>query len=121
MPGWQWKTTPKAEHSPTMMDLAWIAGLLEGEGSFMKATPICERVTCAQVDREPIDRLHALLGGRVRTVSNAKGFSAHKRGSVIHEWRVNGARARGVMLTLYPLLTTRRRAQIRKALSRQEN
>lgn len=54
------------------IELAWCAGFLDGEGNFGTYKESCKtgkyrfRVQCAQVHREPLDRLQAELGGRVR-------------------------------------------------------
>ena len=109
------KTTPKAAISPTARDLEWAAGFLEGEGSFTMGKPgqrIGQRVMAVQVNPEPLLRLQRLFGG---------GFSPIRRQRSEQQeafaWRVCGARARGVMMTLYLLLSQRRREQIRVALS----
>lgn len=109
--------------SPTRADLHWIAGFMEGEGSFMrkrsgratskksgdvfKAISVC----AAQVQREPLERLQKWLGGHVR-------FRPSKipTQSDCYSWGVFGARARGVAMTLYPLMSPKRQGQIRVAL-----
>lgn len=101
--------TPKAQVSPAVKDLYWVAGFLEGEGTFghnkLPNGHYGVRVVVGQVQREPLDRLARLLGGRI-----------YWRGDRIHQWVVTGGRARGVMLTLYPLMSPRRQTQIRAAL-----
>jgi hypothetical protein len=99
-------------------DLEWAAGFLEGEGSFCSTSSVDkgrryyhERVICTQVDSEPVDRLARLFGGRV-ALSPARGNSKE---SFI--WQVGGAKARGIMMTLFVLMTERRQQQIIKTLS----
>lgn len=48
------------------LQLAWAAGFIEGEGSFSNT------VTAAQVQKEPIERLHALFGGRIYQRQNKR-------------------------------------------------
>jgi hypothetical protein len=94
--------------------LHWAAGFLEGEGSFRfhrhkpggGATP---EVTAVQVQREPLDRLHAAFGGSVywRPTHGRQG---------IHVWQINSYRAMGVMMTLFPLMSPNRKEQIRRAI-----
>lgn len=104
----------KATKSPTSRDLEWAAGFLEGEGSFLynhnrktlsngrKKDTGTQEVSATQVHTsEPLNKLQALFGGTVRG----------------EDWRVTGPRARGVMMTLYPLVSSRRKEQIRRALS----
>jgi len=113
---------PRKKHRPTfgkhpmrtrpptadmaLRDLFWAAGFLEGEGTFGQHGT----VAAEQLHREPLDRLTGLFGGRV--VFRARG----NRKSIWH-WRVSGVRGRGVMLTLLPLLSRRRRSQIARVLS----
>lgn len=96
----------------TVGDIGWIAGFLEGEGSFLggPARGNGAQVVANQLQREPLDRLATMLGGRVvcRKKTKAKNY--------IHEWRVSSNRARGIMLTVYSLMSPRRKAQIRRAL-----
>jgi len=102
--------------SPSLRDLEWAAGFLEGEGHFRSS-----RVEAKQISTtEPLERLLAIFGGHVETFSmeyrRQQGGKAND-GSI---WGVGGARARGVMMTLFPLLSTRRKAQIRGALTWQQ-
>ena len=94
-----------ATKSPTTRDLEWAAGFLEGEGCFLY-TGSTHVVDAGQNQRECLDRLQNLFGGAVR--KEREGF---------HRWKLSGARARGVMMTLYVLLSTRRQEQIKGALS----
>lgn len=90
-------------------DLEWAAGFLEGEGCF-KGGKGTQHVQVLQVNPDPLQRLVGLFGGHVSLrVRTGKHHS-------IHQWEITGSRARGVMLTLYGLLSHRRRVQIRKAL-----
>jgi len=89
-----------------LRDLAWAAGFLEGEGSFSGRS----RVSASQVQREPLDRLASLFGGTVRERKDRTSRPWHQQ--QLHQWDVSGARARGVMLTLYPMMSQRRQQQI---------
>ena len=105
--------TQRATRQHTLRDLAWAAGFLEGEGSFRRTSGEhgSERVTFAQVNRAPVDQMIALLGGRAK--QRHRGCERH---SAVWDWAIYGARARGVMLTLYPLMSPKRQSQIRAAL-----
>src|SRR3990167_4926258 len=86
--GYQWHTTPTAMVSPSMKDLHWAAGFIEGEGSFMKhgnSVTVC----AAQVQLEPLERLQQFFGGRL----TFRRDDALRR--PCHGWQVHGARARG--------------------------
>lgn len=90
------------------IDLGWAAGFLEGEGSFpANATA----VTACQKQREPLDRLRRLFGGRVYWRPEGGTYG-------IYAWYLHGPSARGVMMTLFSLMSPRRKAQIRGALMR---
>ena len=106
----------RADRHPTTLDIAWAAGFLEGEGSFRlnnKKRRVAQ-VVAVQVEREPLERIRSIFGGS----------NFFKRGrlpprppqSDYWYWQVNGARARGVMLTIYGLMSPKRRRQIRQAL-----
>lgn len=119
------KNTVMATKSPTSGDLYWAAGFLDGEGSFGRnggaSAPSTERVTASQSDRELLDRLSAMFGGAVKphTFRN-KAFLGTKYEQLIKpiwRWEVTGVLARGVMMTLYTLLSQRRKSAVRDALN----
>jgi len=103
------KDMQKAVLKPTTGDLQRMAGFLEGEGCFSWTAKNygprgCMRVHAVQKELEPLYELQLFFGGSV-------GLN---RG--IFTWSVCGARARGVAMTLYPLLSTRRREKIKELL-----
>lgn len=107
--------TRKADELIDFANLHWAAGFLEGDGSFQLAgrgmhTPI---VSCSQVNEEPIRRLHQLFGGNVRS---RQPQNPNWKKQLI--WQVNSSRAVGVMLTLFCLMTAKRKKQILMALGR---
>lgn len=96
---------------PTIKDIAWAAGIYEGEGT-CKATHGSFGISVAQKDVWLVPRLRDLFGGAV---------AKHNFGGVnpdleLYQWTLYGARARGFAQTIYSFLSPRRRAQIRKAL-----
>ena len=96
-------------------DLKWIAGFLEGEGSFShgrRRTDNAE-VVGSQVQLWPLEQLQQLLGGRIKPVKMHS-----KQWQQSYHWRVRNSAAIGVMMTLFPLLSPRRKDQIRIALAR---
>ena len=88
-----------------IVDLAWAAGFLEGEGSFTIQSNGKHYVQAPQVQREPLDRLRAMFGGSICFTS-----------SRIFRWRLCGPAAAGLMMTLYQWMSPRRREQIRRVL-----
>jgi DNA-directed RNA polymerase subunit RPC12/RpoP len=85
-------------------DFVWAAGFLEGEGTFGRSTT--EVVAAGQKQRWPLDRLRAAFGGSVK----------RHRNTSYYDWRVTGARARGLMMSLYGMLSPRRQEQVLRAL-----
>ena len=111
--GFEKASTPKATKSPSLRDLEWAAGFLEGEAWFGKygAYRGGEHLTATQAFEEPLLKLQCLFGGHVNT---QKVRGSNRKPTWI--WSVSGSRARGIMMTLYPLLSSRRQEAIRKAL-----
>lgn len=102
--GFQKHSTPRATVTPTVRDLEWAAGFLEGEGSFSPSAR-SHRVAASQNTREPLERLQRLFGGSI---------CANTTTNNVLVWQTYGSRARGVAFTLYPLLSMRRQAQINR-------
>lgn len=105
------KATPRAKVHPTVRDLAWAAGFLEGEGHFRK-TENTQQVQATQVQREPLTRLQRIFGGKI--VRQHKKLRPNQ--NQCWEWKVCGARARGVMLTMLVFMSPRRKRQIVRSL-----
>lgn len=90
-----------------LREIAWMAGFLEGEGSFtFRGRNTC--ISVMQVQRWPLDQLQEYVGGRLYTTIT------HNR--PIHVWNMSGPGAIGLMMTVYPLMSPRRQEQIRKVL-----
>ena len=95
-------------------EAAWVAGYLEGEGSFFailtRARPKA-RVSAVSTDHDVLVRLAAFVGtGSVLTVTRRREIPGRKPSWY---WSIN-TRADVVALTdrLYPLMGARRREQI---------
>lgn len=99
----------------TTAEIAWTAGFLEGEGSFYSGyaagdNTVASQVSAGQRQREPLTRLQAMFGGSICCRKSGKSAG-------MYAWKVTGQRARGLAMTLYPLLSPRRRAQVRAMLT----
>lgn len=102
--------------TPSTRELAWLAGLLEGEGSFglhrkkdqERAYPI---ISLGMTDRDVVSQAAGLMG---------KGLTGPYGGLQGHKpwWNLTiyGAKAVAWMMTLYVLLGERRQARIREVL-----
>lgn len=94
-------------------DIAWLAGLLEGEGCFSTATSKSPIIQLAMCDRDVVEHAARLFGAKRRPKSH------DHPGRWKPQWvtAVYGNRAAGWMMTLYPLLARRRRQKIRAILA----
>ena len=103
----------------TNNELNWLAGLLEGEGSFMKpcpSSPNSPRIAMEICDKDIADRAAALIGVRAFEVNQAKRIrNPHWR--VSYRVTKRGKGAVELMKLLYPLMGQRRKQQILTAIS----
>ncbi|NOV24164.1 hypothetical protein E5S69_11640 [Cupriavidus necator] len=97
----------------TVREIAWAAGFLEGEGSFTQSRT-CPAVTAAQVQREPLERLQAIFGGTVRLIDRANRKPTEQPH---YRWDMYGSKAIAVMMTLWLLMSPRRKEQIEKVIN----
>lgn len=99
---------------PTSLDIAWAAGIFEGEGScYPDKRSDTARCQVAQNDVWLLNRLKALFGGSVQTRRGRSGFN---RAAHTFAWYASGPRARGFLMTIYAFLSPRRQAQVRRTL-----
>lgn len=108
------KTGFDATLKPTAIDIAWAAGIYEGEGSCVasgeKASDGSRRsfaVNVPQKDPEILYKLCGLFGGRI-SLFNVKSRTRFP----IYHWVNCGDRARAFLTAIYPFLTAKRKAQI---------
>jgi hypothetical protein len=93
-------------------DIYWTAGFIEGEGYFCTWNSGASAVVVSQVQREPLERLQAMYGGslaRYQQLSNP-------RANAFYRWTLMGPDARGLMMTIYSLMSPKRKRQIEKVL-----
>jgi hypothetical protein len=105
-------TTIKATKSPTLKDIYWVAGFCEGEATFNRSSVHLNQTQC----REPLQRMLDLYGGNINPIDNSKQRLTGIKARDAEEWRIYGSRARGFMMTIYPLMSPKRQKQIRRAL-----
>jgi DNA-binding CsgD family transcriptional regulator len=94
----------------TMIDIAWLAGLVEGEGNIgINGRSFTIRIK--MTDHDVILRAANLLGGKVYP----SPVPENRR----PQWltQIKGAAAAGWAMTLYPWLGVRRRQQVRDAIA----
>jgi hypothetical protein len=101
--------------SVSINQIAWLAGFLEGEGYFGRPdTPLF--FAADSTDQDVIDRMASLI--KVKTYGpyengSCKDGTPHK---LKYRAQVNGKTAAGWMMTLFPLMGTRRQQQIKSCL-----
>lgn len=99
------------------LDLAWLAGLLEGEGCFYWCRSYAgganhPAMEVTMTDLDVVERASRLLGNRaIRKVKPASD-----RHQVQYRVRLRGAAAREVMQMILPHMGNRRSARIREIL-----
>lgn len=89
-------------------NIHWAAGFIEGEGSFCirkKKSGNYSQVSASQKQKEPLERLQKIFGGAIYTEK-----------TTMYRWQTNGSLARGIAMTLYSLMSPRRKEQIKKML-----
>jgi hypothetical protein len=97
-----------------VLDLQWLAGLLEGEGSFLRAVPSsprCPSIRLEMCDRDVVDRSARLLKRAVIPITPRQ--PKHRRSYVT---TIKGQPAIRLMMELAPLMSDVRRRQIRRAV-----
>lgn len=93
---------------PTNMDIAWVAGLYEGEGNCNSRKEHSIKACISQKDTWILEKARELFGGNIYTSKTNKEKAS--------EWYLGGARARGFLMTIYIFLSPRRQQQIKIAL-----
>ena len=91
--------------------VAWLAGLLEGEGSFV----LCANriaISLAMTDKDTIDKVCALTGARSYPVTSRAAH--HKQAYVC---KITGQRAQYYMQCILPYMGLRRSEKIQECLS----
>ena len=110
--GWRKKSLDATE-VPTELDIAWAAGIFEGEGWLTKLKAHTELVAVGQmIDKSDwlLTRLKALFGGSIYC-SGREGKNKNYRA-----WHIHGGRAREFLAMVYPFLSPYRKEQIEMKL-----
>lgn len=91
----------------------WLAGLLEGEGSFMRGPPSAPnkpRIQLEMTDEDVVRRVADMWG------VSYWGCKRESRWKRSYKCQLRGGKAIGWMKQLQPMMSTRRREQIQRAL-----
>jgi hypothetical protein len=103
--GWM-KPGLEARAHPSLLDIAWAAGVYEGEGTCGRNS----EVSVTQKDRWILERLQYLFGGHICKSGPSRTCSL---------WQISGSRGRGFLMTIFSFLSPRRKAQARLTLVRE--
>jgi hypothetical protein len=99
-------------------DLYWLAGWLEGEGSFLHGAPsrptLCG-IHGSSTDEDVVIRLSQLLGVKYHKQQKRKSDKPHYKD--VFTIRITGHLAKDLMLKLKPLMGNRRQQQIDAAVN----
>jgi hypothetical protein len=103
-------------------ELYWIAGFLEGEGTFVRCRNKLKNglisrggtitVVASQVQKNPLERLQKLLGGNIHYYIRNK-----EKGFFYYRWQIFGEKAEALMKILYPLMSPNRQNKMSLALA----
>lgn len=98
-------------------DIMWAAGFLEGEGCFQSSRNTA-LITATQVQESPLLKLDSVFGGKIRYFSrrNPSGYVTN-----YYRWELYGAAAVGMMMTLFSLMSPKRKTAIDKVIRRWRN
>lgn len=98
------------------LDLHYLAGILEAEGSFMKSSgaPV---LAIKSTDEDVMERVSKILGQSYRGYERQEKTKSGKSYKKIYLLSLRGTRARSWMERLEPLMSRRRRKQIKTAFS----
>lgn len=91
-------------------DIAWAAGLFEGEGSIVTNDGHI-RLQLKMTDEDVVRRFAMVLGGNVTGPYSYEQADGHKR-KPAWCWSINGAKAKGAARAMEPWLGKRRRARM---------
>lgn len=97
------------------LDLGWLAGLLEGEGSFTWRSGRTPKVGITMTDLDVLERVQHLLGGHIWEATPKEAH--HKKAWI---WYVHGSPAVAVMHLVAPHMGTRRSQRIASVLATYE-
>jgi hypothetical protein len=95
-------------------DFFWLAGILEGEGSFMKGPPTKPknpRITMVSTDEDVLARVAKLFDSPYCMVTVRPEYKQK------YQTAINGKRAVDLMLLLRPFMSIRRQQQIDIAIA----
>lgn len=90
------------------MEIAWLAGILEGEGTFDVMEGKYIRITCGMTDKDIIERVQKIVNA-----GSVKTYTKSLPRKPLHVWTLCSQReVLDVLCAITPLMGERRRAKI---------
>ena len=100
------------------MEVAWVAGLLEGEGCFCTKTGGAQYVNCSMTDEDVVRKLHAIVGRGYVTTTPPRGLGRKR----VWTWRMGGREdVKWLCETILPYMGLRRSQRISEVIYNIEN
>jgi hypothetical protein len=106
--------SPIATLHPHIGIIYWVAGIFEGEGTCFHSLRGGSQASVTQKDRWLCDTLQMFFGGSV-------GITKEIKGREYFYWTISGPRARGLIMTIYGLLSPHKQERIRLCLELWKN
>jgi len=98
----------------TLRQIDWVAGILDGEGSFLiTKRNNYPKIWLGMTDLDIVQRVRNIMNSSTKII-NRKRIPKNKE---VYEFHLSGSLAIQWMMTLYPLMSNRRREKIREILS----
>ena len=104
----------------TIKDIAWLAGILEGEGHFGSTNSgNSPGIWVGMTDLDIIEKIRSIIDpSRSISISKDRRKETYKD---MYRLNFSGQRAIGWMMTIYPLMSVRRKESIRKSTRKLKN
>ena len=99
--------------------LYWLAGLLEGEGSFMRGTPSCPNlpvIALQMTDEDIVAKVSQIFGVKYSKDKPSKRHVENPHWKRVYSVRIKGQRAVDIMQEIFPLMGIRRQKQMQNAI-----
>jgi len=103
---------------PTIQDIAWAAGIFEGEGCPF-ASNSSQFASVVQKQEWLPTQLQSLFGGSINITQRKEAWRGDGKPSTYFQWQVSGTRARGFLMTIFSFMSPRRKEQIKWVLGHQ--
>lgn len=103
------------EREPTSEEVSWVAGFMEGEGSFNSSGRSFE-IGAYQSNIEPLEKLKSIMGGEIYKTKARNGRNVNSKES--YAWRASGRVAIFVCLHIYEHLSEKRKRAIENRLQK---